>query len=193
MNAAPNFRRRALQGLGVTAIVATCFLPLLAGSRFVARAQQRDALKAQPHVEAASAIEAGRYLVMAGGCNDCHTPGFMEKGTAPESEWLTGVPVGWRGPWGTTYPSNLRLFVQETPEDLFLQILRTRKANPPMPWSTVNVLSEQDARALYRYIKSLGVRGERMPAALGPGDEPKGPYLDMMPKNLPAVAQASAQ
>jgi hypothetical protein len=32
-----------------------------------------------------------------------------------------------------------------------------------------------------------------MPAALGPGDEPKGPYLDMMPKNLPAVAQASEQ
>lgn len=44
--------------------------------------------------------ERGKYLVLIGGCNDCHTPGFIEsdgKGPA-ESEWLTGSPVGFRGP-----------------------------------------------------------------------------------------------
>ena len=45
----------------------------------------------------------GKYLVQIAGCNDCHTPGFMQKGfDVPESDWLVGVPVGWRGPWGTT-------------------------------------------------------------------------------------------
>ena len=28
------------------------------------------------HIAAASPVEAGRYLVKIGGCNDCHTPGF---------------------------------------------------------------------------------------------------------------------
>jgi mono/diheme cytochrome c family protein len=27
-------------------------------------------------VAAASQVDAGRYLVKIGGCNDCHTPGF---------------------------------------------------------------------------------------------------------------------
>lgn len=27
----------------------------------------------------------------------------------PEGEWLTGDVVGFRGPWGTSYPTNLRL------------------------------------------------------------------------------------
>ena len=43
-------------------------------------------------------------------CNDCHTPGYMQKGGAvPVGEWLTGTPVGYQGPWGTTYAANLRL------------------------------------------------------------------------------------
>lgn len=177
----------------LAAIAATFVVAMLGGDRFVARAHERDAA-APPRVQATSDVEAGRYLVRMGGCNDCHTPGFMEaNGQVLESEWLTGSPLGWRGPWGTSYPSNLRLFVAETPEELFVQILKTRKANPPMPWPSVNAMTEQDARAVYRFIKSLGPKGERMPLALGPGDEPQGPYLDMTPKNLPLVARADAR
>ncbi len=28
------------------------------------------------HVEAPTDVEAGRYLIQFGGCNDCHTPGW---------------------------------------------------------------------------------------------------------------------
>ena len=61
------------------------------------------------YVQADSQIEAGRYLVKIGGCNDCHTPGYVEKlmmtGEAmPESEWLKGADVGFSGPWGVSYP-----------------------------------------------------------------------------------------
>jgi len=29
--------------------------------------------------------------------------------TTLSAEWLLGSAIGWRGPWGTTYPPNLRL------------------------------------------------------------------------------------
>ena len=60
------------------------------------------------HVSATSDIDAGRYLVKIGGCNDCHTPGYVEQvmmtGKAmPESDWLQGGDVGFSGPWGVSY------------------------------------------------------------------------------------------
>ena len=135
-----------------------------------------------PHVVSSSAAEAGRYLAIVGGCNDCHTPGYLEtEGDVPEEQWLTGSLVGWRGPWGTTYPPNLRLTVSELTEDEWVGVLRERKALPPMPWMNVNQMSEGDARALYQYIKSLGLSGERMPAALPPDQEPTTPYLSLVP------------
>ena len=82
--------------------------------------------------DAEPTVERGRYIVKVAGCNDCHTPGFMEKGFGvPESEWLTGVPVGWKGPWGTTYASNLRRFVKDFDEPTFVQTVRARNSRPP--------------------------------------------------------------
>jgi mono/diheme cytochrome c family protein len=138
---------------------------------------------AEAHVMASTPEAAGKYLVSVGGCNDCHTPGFMMMGSkVPEEQWLTGVPMGWNGPWGTTYASNLRLQVREFDEDLWVATLRARNARPPMPWESLHAMNEQDLRAVYRYIKSLGPAGEKMPAALGPGETPKTPYLVMTPQ-----------
>jgi mono/diheme cytochrome c family protein len=126
--------------------------------------------------------QAGRYLVLIGGCNDCHTPGWNESGgKTPESDWLTGVPLGWRGPWGTTYPANLRLTAQTLSEDGWVKMLHTRNARPPMPWASVNAMSDADLRALYQFIKTLGPKGDPMPPALPPTTDPKGPYLNLQP------------
>src|SRR3954468_1925789 len=79
------------------------------------RGEQADS---ESRVRSESSVQAGRYLVRISGCNDCHTPGFMPMGDkVPESLWLTGTPIGWRGPWGTTYASNLRLFIKPFSED----------------------------------------------------------------------------
>lgn len=138
-----------------------------------------------PSVHARSDVEAGRYLVVVGGCNDCHTANYLQtEGAVPESDWLTGSPIGWRGPWGTTYASNLRLVVEEVAEDAFVQMLRMRKAMPPMPWMNVNQMSEPDMRAVYRYLRSLGPAGARMPAPVGPDEEPATPYIELVPKHL---------
>jgi len=141
-----------------------------------------------PHIYANGQIEAGRYLVVIGGCNDCHTNGYlMNEGKVPEEDWLSGSPVGWQGPWGITYPPNLRLRVQEMTEDEWVELLKTRKALPPMPWMNVNKMSESDARAIYAYIKSLGPKGEKMPIAVAPGVVPQTPYLSLFPQNMPVT------
>jgi mono/diheme cytochrome c family protein len=134
-----------------------------------------------PHVAAASEMQAGRYLVVVGGCNDCHTEGYREsRGATPEANWLTGRKAGYLGPWGTTYSANLRLTTQAITENDWVTMLRIRRDAPPMPWMNVNQISERDARAIYRYIRSLGAKGAPAPARLPPGQTPKGPYQSMM-------------
>src|SRR5690606_30055477 len=76
-------------------------LPLLAACEVQAPAEDDAAVTADttvadgPYIHAASEVEAGRYYVVVAGCNDCHTPGFMENADGvPEAQWLTGMPVG---------------------------------------------------------------------------------------------------
>ncbi len=110
-------RRRIVAGLGAAAA-----LLLLAGA--VAPTGERGG----------NAVERGRYLVTAMGCNDCHTPWKMgAKGPEPDmSRMLSGHPQGlslesppvispasgwgvvgsstmtaWAGPWGISYAANL--------------------------------------------------------------------------------------
>ena len=82
-----------------------------------------------------SLVERGEYLVMAGGCNDCHTPkiftpagpafdttrllsGYpadtqlpeVPKGVIGPTQWgalATNDLTGWAGPWGVSFAYNL--------------------------------------------------------------------------------------
>ena len=122
-------------------------------------------------------IEQGRYLVTIGGCNDCHTPGYLlMDGNVPESTWLTGDSFGWNGPWGTTYPPNLRLYISQLSEDEWVKDAKTLRRRPPMPWFNLNIMKEEDLRAIYHFVKSLGEPGKQAPAYLPPGKEPPMPY-----------------
>jgi hypothetical protein len=129
-------------------------------------------------------IEHGRYVTVIGGCNDCRTPGYAPAGgKAPLERWLTGDTLGYCGPWGTTYPTNLRLYFEGLSEDQWVAVAKTMKTRPPMPWFSVNAMSEGDLRAMYKFVRSLGPAGELAPQALPPGEHPKGPTIDWpMPK-----------
>ena len=130
-------------------------------------------------------LERGRYLATTGGCNDCHTPGYMQSdGNVPESDWLTGSSVGFQGPWGTTYPVNLRLYMQALSEAQWLARAR-QPMRPPMPWFNLRDMQDGDLIALYRYIRALGPAGEPAPAVAAPGVSVATPYIDFTPKNLP--------
>jgi len=123
-------------------------------------------------------LERGKYLVRIGGCNDCHTPGyFMSNGKVPEKDWLTGDRLGWRGPWGTTYPSNLRTYMRSLTEEQWLKKAKSLQTRPPMPWFTVQQMSTADLRAIYAYIRHLGPGGEPAPAYVPPDKEPSPPFV----------------
>ena len=126
----------------------------------------------------AQQLERGRYVVEIGGCNDCHTAGYANAGgQAAESDRLKGDTLGYRGPWGTTYPSNLRLSLGKMTEDQWVKYAKGLMTRPPMPWFNVRAMTEADLRALYQYVKSLGSSGSAAPAFLPPDKQPKQPYI----------------
>lgn len=129
----------------------------------------------------AKQLDRGRYLVRIAGCNDCHTPGYEEAaGNIPESQWLTGDRLGTRGPWGTTYPPNLRMYMQKLTEAQWLATARGLKARPPMPWFNIRIMSDTDLRAIYALIRHLGPAGQPAPAYLAPDKEPPPPYIQLV-------------
>jgi mono/diheme cytochrome c family protein len=135
-------------------------------------------------------LERGRYLLATSGCNDCHTPGYPESGgNIPEAKWLLGSPVGFQGPWGTSYPANLRLLMSELTEQRWLQKART-PTRPPMPWFSLREMTDADLRAIYAYVRKLGLAGVAAPAYANPGQVVQTPYFEFVPKNLPVTAQA---
>jgi mono/diheme cytochrome c family protein len=139
----------------------------------------------------AQTVARGRYLVTISGCNDCHTPGGMEKGPAvPEREWLTGVPVGFQGPWGTSYASNLRLVLNGMSEAQWLKHARQPRL-PPMPWFNLKEMSEQDLRAVYAFVRSLGPAGQPAPAYVAPGGKVTTPYVVFVPQTAPVEPVAN--
>ena len=179
------------------ALAITSVLLLAVGLGFPARASADGGVArpvgpvAAPAQADAASISRGRYLVAISGCNDCHTAGYSEGGgKVPQADWLLGQPVGFRGPWGVSYPANLRLTVQSMSEGEWLRFARVERL-PPMPWFALRDMNDDDLRSLYRFMRSLGAKGERMPAALSPKASVGTPYIEFTPKNLPAVSQAA--
>ena len=132
-------------------------------------------------------VERGRYLVAIAGCGECHNPGGPLRQITPESESLTGTDIGFRGPWGTSYPVNLRKKAAMFNEEAYVKTMKSRGGQPPMPWASLHAMKDEDLASLYAYLKFLGPAGDNAPdALLDPKIEPKTAYIEMMPKNLPA-------
>jgi mono/diheme cytochrome c family protein len=172
----------SMQRKQISAWVATLLVAGAAGGTAVALdgAQRDDA----------ATLARGRYIVKTSGCNDCHTPGYLESnGTTPESEWLTGAPVGFQGPWGTTYAQNLRLYMQTLTEDAWVGRARA-PTRPPMPWFNLAAMTDDDLRAVYQYVRALGAKGEPPPQYAGPGEPVRTPVFVFVPQP-PAPHQAA--
>jgi hypothetical protein len=92
--------------------------------------------------------------------------------------------IGWRGPWGTIYATNLRLEAFLRDEDGFVEDMKNmRETLPPMPWYNVGRMEEKDIRSFYRYLMSLGEPGN--PTPLASHDEPKTPFIMIAPPTMP--------
>ncbi len=125
-----------------------------------------------------ASVERGRYLARIAGCNDCHTPHYAESGgKVAEAEWLLGDRLGFSGPWGTTYPPNLRLSLAKLTEAEWLAFARTTQLRPPMPWFALRDMTDDDLRSIYRLVRQLTPLGEPAPVYLPPGTKPAGPTI----------------
>ncbi|MFN0183682.1 MAG: c-type cytochrome [Aquabacterium sp.] len=145
-------------------------LAILAGL-LVAQAHAQTVAPAAP-----TPVDRGRYLMKIAGCNDCHTAGYAQTGgQTPEKDWLQGDAMGWQGPWGTTYATNLRLHFSRLTEAQWLQQARTMRARPPMPWFALRDMTDADLRAIYAYIRQAGPAGQPAPAFVPRGQPVQGP------------------
>lgn len=88
---------------------------------------------------------------------------------AGSSAWpvaAAGTMTAWAGPWGTSFTANLTPDPETglgrwTPEE-FIAALRTgrhqgrgRQILPPMPWSMIRQLTDDDLRAVFAYLHSI--------------------------------------
>ncbi len=150
-------------------------------------ASQAGAAKARP---AMSRVERGRYLVTLMGCNDCHTPGALY-GAPDFKRQLSGSEVGWKGPWGVSYPRNLtpdaETGIGKWSEKEIVAALRTGMRpngtvlQPPMPWPNCTQLTDEDAFAVAAYLKSIPAVSHKVPDLLAPGQPVTGAYLEFPP------------
>ncbi|UHQ19667.1 cytochrome C [Lysobacter sp. KIS68-7] len=142
----------------------------------------------------AELIAQGEYIARIGGCNDCHTPGYAEKGgEVPKDQWLVGTGLGWSGPWGTTYPANIRLKAADMDDAAWLDYTAKLHTRPPMPDFAVRDMKESDRLAFFRFVKSLGPAGQPAPAYLPPGQQPPIPYVEFKLPPPPAAASTAAK
>ena len=131
---------------------------------FVSCSQRQPETPATPAAPAMSPVQRGEYLVAIAACNDCHTPGALF-GAPDFKRALSGSEVGWRGPWGVSYASNL------TPDPetgigtwTDAEIERALRSGvkkdgspiaPPMPWPDYARLSPDDMAAMIAYLRTL--------------------------------------
>jgi len=139
-----------------------------------------------PAATEAEQIAHGKYLVTVLGCHDCHTPGYFY-GAPDSTRALSGSELGWQGPWGVSYPRNLTPDPQTgigawTEADI-VKAIRTgmrpdgRMLLPPMPWPDLATLTDQDAAAVAKYLKTLPPVMHKVPELVPPGTKATGSIL----------------
>ena len=119
---------------------------------------------------------AGEYIIWIGRCNSCHTADLKTNvanwtETTPKDDWLLGGRKN-VGNYGTVYSANLRLVPKNYTADDFVKMMKTRSANPNMPWFALHQFNEKDLRSVYAFLKSMGPKGDAVPAFV---PDPAGP------------------
>lgn len=123
-------------------------------------------------------LERGEYLVTIMDCTGCHTTGVMKGAPEPDG-FLAGSAEGFQvGPEGVYYPPNLTphpeaglgAWSDEEIDAAIRQGVRPdgRKLAPIMPSRNYAVLSDEDARAVVAYLRSLPPSPHQVPEPATP-------------------------
>ena len=111
----------------------------------------------------AQQIERGKYVVMIGGCNDCHTSAD-EKGNA-QTDLMFGGGFRFTGPWGDVVSPNITRDpsgISHYDAAMFIKTIRTGRAsggvrdlNPLMPFSYFRNMTDDDLKAIFAYLQTV--------------------------------------
>ena len=100
----------------------------------------------------------------------------------PEGPWVAVIgatQTAWSGPWGVSFTANLtpdkETGLGDWTEDMFIKTMRTglhqgkgRPILPPMPWSMIGKLTDNDLKDVFAYLQSLPPVKNRVPAPVDP-------------------------
>ena len=153
-------------------------------------------------------VARGRYLTSVGACNDCHTPGNLW-GAPDTTRILSGSELGWKGPWGVSYARNLtpepQTGIGAWSESDIVTAIRTGKRPdgtmllPPMPWTDYAFLTDEDAKSIAKYLKSVPPVMHKVPDKLPPGAKATGSIIEVpgpsawdAPRTAPSTAGGGA-
>ena len=149
----------------------------------------KQAPETQPMSDA-DLLKRGEYLTTVLGCGDCHTPGFFY-GAPDQSRKFSGSELGWQGPWGVTYARNItpepETGIAAWTEQAIVTAIRTGKRPDgtailsPMPWVDLAYLTDEDALAIAKYLKSVPPVPHKVPDRVPPGGKAVGSIIVFPP------------
>ncbi len=146
------------------------------------------------HAADAKEIARGKYIVGAGSCTDCHTPGHF-LGKPDMTKFLGGSDVGFAIPGlGVFVAPNLTPDKETGLGDWTVEQIATavttgktpdgRILAPPMPWRNYSVLTKADALAIAAYLKSLPPLHNQVPGPFGPSQTPTSFVMLVLPGDV---------
>jgi mono/diheme cytochrome c family protein len=137
----------------------------------------------------ADPVSRGRYLATIMACGDCHTGGALS-GKPDPNRHLAGSEIGFGFPGGVVYPPNLTPDPETglgnwTDAEILHAIRRGvrpdgRNLVPIMPWPSYAILTDDDARALVAYLRTLPPIRFRAPTNVGPSERPPAPFMTIV-------------
>jgi mono/diheme cytochrome c family protein len=148
-------------------------------------------LAATATTQAQTPVERGKYLVVFGGCTDCHTPGYFF-GKPDMTRYLGGSEVGFEIPGlGVFHGPNLtpdpETGLGKWSADQIVTALQTgarpdgRMLAPIMPWKSFANLTREDAAAIAAFLKSVPAVKNKVPGPFGTTEKPTGFVMKIIP------------
>jgi mono/diheme cytochrome c family protein len=126
-------------------------------------------------------VARGHYLVTIAGCSDCHTPGAL-LGSPDMKRYLGGSDVGFAIPGAGVFVGQNLTADKETglgkwTDGQIIAAFRTgktpdgRELSPVMPYPALSHLSDDDAKAIVAFLKSIPPVSNQV-KNFGPNDKP---------------------
>ena len=106
-------------------------------------------------------------LFMSGHPAEMSAPDIDRKEVESKGLAVTQTLTAWVGPWGISYSANLTPdetgigtwtesnFLTAIKEGKYKGISASRPLMPPMPWEQMSLLSDDELKAMFAYLKSL--------------------------------------